>query len=324
MANFHAAVIAISIIAATSIGYPSLIAGPNWGFGTSSFLSSMVLGCLAAVPLIGTHHVLESSITPSCRAFHWTRIRTTDALFHTLGTRRNHKRQQPSEQHHKQTETHVVILVLTALGILTSTAEECVFRILLPSLLVATAAPSILALDTTTTTTILSILISAVVYGMFHYESSARASENCGTITGQCGMALYQSLLLSLTGTIVPCIVSHLLYELHVHVETWHTANTQLDYIQEQQQKQQMYDDNDSFGSIMQTFFYGFDREQVGTLSESDVQRAVSFAFRNEIVVPSMNEVRQHMKQFHSTRFNLPDFVNLLSDLYAKYGRKTS
>jgi hypothetical protein len=220
-----------------------------------------------------------------------------------------------------------MILVLTTLGILTSTAEECVFRVLLPSLLVAAATSSSVPVLDMTTTTIMPILISATVYAMVHFQSSARSSENCGVIPWQFGMAMYQSLLLSLTGTIVPCIVSHLLYELHVHVETWHTINTQLDYTEQQRRQQQQYDDgkegDDDFWSTMQTFFYGFDREHVGTLSESDVQHAVSFAFRNEVAVPSMEEVRQNMKQFETARLNFHDFVHLLSDLHAQYGRKT-
>lgn len=132
-------------------------------------------------------------------------------------------------------------------------------------------------------------------------------------------------------------------------METWMSINTQMDYTEKaclakvpkpdeleisQIQKEAGPNLNEKTLDFTRRFFYAFDYEHKGSLSQADVQRAVSYAFLQDDVQPTQKRVD---KLFHGVlkrrarlgladegnediqnRLRLPDFLRLLFVLKGK------
>eukprot|EP00541_Cyclophora_tenuis_P015296 CAMPEP_0116560296 /NCGR_PEP_ID=MMETSP0397-20121206/10904_1 /TAXON_ID=216820 /ORGANISM="Cyclophora tenuis, Strain ECT3854" /LENGTH=176 /DNA_ID=CAMNT_0004086223 /DNA_START=130 /DNA_END=660 /DNA_ORIENTATION=+ len=111
---------------------------------------------------------------------------------------------------------------------------------------------------------------------------------------------------LALNGDVLPCIVAHTLHDLHVFVKTWSEVNDQMDYTDQAVLKRLTPLEAEEVGRIREEagptltaetlafarrFFYAFDYEHAGSLSECDVQRAVSYAFLQDKVQPTQARV---------------------------------
>ena len=108
----------------------------------------------------------------------------------------------------------------------------------------------------------------------------------------------YGAIYLAGGGDILPVIIAHVLYELHIFVGTWKAINDQMDYTEASCQQAKiaaeskkpsrsparpnvssetnMAPETVEFG---RRFFYTFDHEHKDSLSLADVKRAVSYAF---------------------------------------------
>lgn len=163
-------------------------------------------------------------------------------------------------------------------------------------------------------------------------------------------------------GDLLPCIVGHFLYNMHVLVKTWHGVNEQMDWTEAAQQSlssflspeevREMDELKKQAGKALTPealegccrFFYAFDMERRRSLSLDDAQRAVSYAFFQDAhhLQPSQEAVSQAFARAlkkrkrgenetpgavqgteESQRLNLPEFLRLLFQLRAQvYGQK--
>ena len=140
-------------------------------------------------------------------------------------------------------------------------------------------------------------------------------------------------------GDILPCIVAHMLYDMHVLCETWTVINHQMDYTQEacrntlrveeelaiqQIQKEAGPTLNGEMLSFVRRFFFAFDYKHRGSLSLHDVQRAVTYAFLNEKTTPEPETIKNTFDEIiqsrdrsveeddKTERLELSEFLNLL------------
>jgi len=203
--------------------------------------------------------------------------------------------------------------------------------------------------------------IQAVLYGLGHIHPRSGVAENGLVVAVATVNAVWLTAVMmmaasddgssSLWLSLIPCIVAHFLYDMHVLAQTWHSVNAQLDWIEEnnsnmwnndndndstsrqRRQQQQVSPDNTTL-AICRRFFYAFDSQHCHSLSETDVQRAVEFAFLNPnstaaFVHHHHSPTTQQIKeQFYALcknnsddsrdgccRIELAEFVQLLSTL---------
>lgn len=122
---------------------------------------------------------------------------------------------------------------------------------------------------------------------------------------------------------------------MHVLVETWHLTNNQIDWAEDThplapEDIEGIRQIKEESGgaltvetlSFCRRFFYAFDYERLGTLSLSDVQRAVSYAFLQDEAVPTEDDVRRMFNAILSRRterggdrLRLAEFLRLLFSL---------
>ena len=119
-------------------------------------------------------------------------------------------------------------------------------------------------------------------------------------------------------GDILPCIIAHVLYDMHTLCQTWTIVNNQIDYTQESSMNQMREEEktaverlqrgtgitlNSETVDFARHFFYAFDNDHAGSLSLSDCQRAVSYAFMNDSIAPDTGAVRDLFEQAKDQRY---------------------
>jgi hypothetical protein len=127
---------------------------------------------------------------------------------------------------------------------------------------------------------------------------------------------------------------------MHVLCETWTSINSQMDYTEDAFQQRLDEEEEQAIQRIQQQagpslnmdtlnfarrFFYAFDHEHKGSLSLSDVQRAVTYAFLKKSVVPEPERVehvfekllgsREDTSSAPADRLSVSEFLRLLFTL---------
>lgn len=252
-----------------------------------------VEGVVAAFPIIflGTH--MESSDERDVCHVNFSTMNMVMMLF----GRREHDHSESSAQSYPPETPMLDALALsTALAIVTGLSEEVVFRGILPS--------TIFFLTQSVPVTLVG---QAALFGVGHVSPHASLGEN-KVISGlQASTGLWHGLVyLMAGGDILPCIIAHVLYDMHVFFETWMKINDQMDWTESAVRKRLPLEDEieirrikEEAGPSLSTetlaharrFFFAFDYDHRGSLSLSDVKRAVSYAFLQDKVQPGEERV---------------------------------
>jgi Type II CAAX prenyl endopeptidase Rce1-like len=244
--------------------------------------------------------------------------------------RRNHSQQQIANHPTLKPETPMThaLLFSTALSIATGICEEIIFRGMIPA--------AILYL---THSVLLALFGQAILFGVAHLSPGTTGGENkvIGSIQTLAGI-WYGSFYLLAGGDILPCIVAHVLYDSHVLFETWMKANDQMDYTEEAVLQRLTKADENSIRKIKQEvgsslsaetlaflrrFFYTFDYDHLGSLSKSDVHRAIAYAFARDEAQPTedrVNDLFDRLIAYRegilpdnlSQRLMLPEFLRMV------------
>jgi hypothetical protein len=260
----------------------------------------------------------------------------------TLFGRRDHEHPK-SERYigdhpnlHPETPMMHALLFSTVIAVLTGLSEEIVFRGMLPS-----------AIMYGTHSVAAALVGQAVIFGLGHHSSAATRGENrviCSlqSLSG----AWYGMVYLLAGGDILPAIIAHALYDVHVFMETWMQINDQMDYTEQAVLKRMIADDEKEIRALkkeagsrlsvemlvfLRRFFYAFDYDHVGSLSKSDVQRAISYAFHQDEEQPTEKRVNdlfdkilakrdEAMQGDMAHRLKLPEFLRMM--LFIRAHRK--
>jgi membrane protease YdiL (CAAX protease family) len=258
-----------------------------------------VIGVVATFPMIALGQAIEGSAR---RDAHYINFSTTNMVVSLFG-RRNKR---------TNNTTLNVVLWSTGLVLVTAVTEEVVFRGYVGSLLWQVSQHNLFV----------AWLGQAVLFGLGHVHPQSRPEENRLVAGLQFVHAALHGLVYVATGSLLPCILSHFLYDCHVLVSTWHGVNTQLDWTEEHsadtnQEQLASFADQLSLETraFLTRFFYAFDSQHASSLSEEDVQRAVAYAFATDAATPDQAKVHNAMQ--NRERLELPEFVKLLLDLRA-------
>lgn len=218
-----------------------------------------------------------------------------------------------------------VLMYASSVSLLSGLSEEIVFRGALPA--------AIFGLSHSIP---LTLAVQALLFGHAHISPQASRGENqvmCGlhTIHG----LWYGLAYLMLGGDVLPCIVAHALHDIHVFMKTWDEVNDQMDYTEGAVLEKLSPADEEAIRLIKEEagpsltaetlayarrFFFAFDYEHQGSLSEADVQRAVSFAFLQDQVQPSQERVHKLFRKIlgrrdspgPADRLQIAEFLRLL------------
>lgn len=261
----------------------------------------ILMGFLAAIPMISLGKVVEES---NRRDAHHVNFTTTNMVISLFGRRKI-----------PQSTTFRVFLVSFGLVLITAATEEVLFRGYLSTWLWNVTHGSLLA----------TWFGQATLFGLGHIHPHCRGDENRLVMVLQFTGALWHSIIYTISGSLIPCVICHLLYDWHVLASTWHSVNCQMDYVEQQEHESGWADDLTEFDDILQQdtkaflarFFYAFDSNRKAKLLEEDVQRAVSYAFGPDgTKAPLPIHVSHAMQERES--LNLAEFVRLLLHLRSK------
>ena len=264
---------------------------------TGSFGMHAALGIAATFPMIALSQTVENS---SRRDAHYVNFATTNMAVSLFGRR---------EEATNKVKTAQVLGLSFGLVALTAIVEEVVFRGFLSTALYSLSNHNM----------VFAWLGQATLFGLGHVHPKSRPEENRLVVGLQSTNAAWHGLMVMLTGSLVPGIISHLLYDWHVLASTWHQVNLQMDWTEEHALDDKQLTDrtelSEATRSFLTRFFYAFDKEHTGSLSEPDVQRAVAYAFMLE-TPPDQETVHEAIQG--RERVELDDFVQVLLDLRAK------
>lgn len=320
-------------------GHPIDMSSLHWN-GDNSFVSfwdfqmtplRLVEGVAAAAPLIYLGTQVEQSDDRDASHVNFSTMNMVMSLF----GRKEHEHKDESISHPPETPMMHALSLSIALAVVTGLSEEIVFRGVLPSAMFyfAQSVP-------------VTLFSQSLFFGLGHYSSQATPGEN-KVISGlQAVNGLWYGLVyLAAGGDILPCIIAHILYDIHVFMETWMNINVQMDYTEAAVLERLTPKDEIEIRRIKQEagpslstetlaharrFFYAFDYDHQDSLSKSDVKRAVSYAFLHDPVQPSnerVSELFDRMLQLRvandsskdlQERLCLPEFLRLLFLLKTK------
>jgi len=254
----------------------------------------------------------------------------------SLFGRRHHNRKKDNLHAHPtlypETLMRDALLFATGISLLAGLSEEIIFRVFIPAAVYHQSQSQLLALFS-----------QALLFGHLHVTPQASRGEN----RIMCGVQILHGLwfgiwYLLFGGDVFPCILAHALYDLHVFMKTWVQVNNQMDYTEEVVLQKLSPGDEEAIRLIKEEagptltietlafarrFFHAFDYEHRGSLSENDVQRAVSYAFLQDKIQPSQNRVSSLFQKIlrrrvqrpgtmakakQEDRLELPEFLRLL------------
>lgn len=333
------AVTTATAITFTASGHPADLSSIHWN-GSNEFYflwdfhfttTRVIEGVIATVPLVylGTH-IERSDHRDECHCNF-----STMNMVMTLFGRRAHDHKNNTVSHTPQTPMIHALFFSVALAMVTGVSEEIVFRGIFPSV-IFNFSQSIF----------ITLVGQAVLFALGHLSPRSSFGEN-KVVTGlQATNGLWYGLVyLATGGDILPCIIAHALHDVHVFVETWMKINDQIDYTEFSVLQKLSLDDEveirrikEEAGPSLSTetlaharrFFYAFDYEHRGSLSESDVKRAVSYAFLQDKVQPDEDRVSdlfetmlqqrdgKFIKKDSQNRLRLSEFFRLLFLLKAR------
>lgn len=245
-------------------------------------------GVVATIPLVGLGNLVEKS---DDRDASHVNFATTNMVIGLFGRRK-------SVSEPDATGSELVMMLSLAIALSTGLSEELVFRGYAP-----------IALGSISHSIPFALIGQAVLFAFAHISPTSSSGQNKVVGGLQFLNGLWYGLVYQLTGgDILPCVIAHMLYDMHVLCETWHVINVQMDYTQEAYQNKLNHNEEvaiqeiqDKAGPALNTetlnfarrFFYAFDSQHRGSLSLHDVQRAVSYAFLKDQVSPEPEKVEQ-------------------------------
>jgi hypothetical protein len=233
------------------------------------------------------------------------------------------------------TSSSLVMALSAAIAISTGMSEEVVFRLYIPT-----------AIAGLTHSLPLALVGQAALFSLGHISPRSTTGENKVVGSLQFVNGLWYGLVyLMAGGDVLPCIIAHILYDMHFFCETWMTINRQMDYTQEAFQKKLDPSEELAIQKIQQKagpslntetlnfarrFFYAFDYDHKGSLSLQDAQRAVSYAFLQDKNVPPpikveevFDKVLETRQPAHSTYFPPPDRLSVSEFLHVLLALKS-
>eukprot|EP00980_Cylindrotheca_fusiformis_P004528 scaffold961_cov122-Cylindrotheca_fusiformis.AAC.36 len=254
-------------------------------------------GLVAAIPLVALGNFVETSDDQDASHVNFA---TTNMVITLFGRRK-------SEDDPSATGSEFVMLLSLAIALSTGLSEELVFRGYTP-----------LALGSISHSIPFALIGQAALFAFAHTSFASSIGQNKVILGLQFLNGLWYGLVYQWTGgDIIPCVISHMLYDMHVLCETWHVINTQMDYTQEAYQRKLSDIEEvairriqDEAGPALNTqtlnfarrFFFAFDSQHEGTLSLHDVQRAVSYAFLKDRVSPGAEKVEKTFTRIIESR----------------------
>lgn len=314
----------LSFLSGNSIDLHSLHWNGSPGF--HSFLDldltslRLVEGFLATLPLISLGSLVEQSDKRDASNVNFS---TTNMVISLFGRRR-------SPEDPTATRTSQVMMLSALVALSTGISEEIVFRGYIPT-----------AIDSLSHSIPFALAGQAALFAFAHISPKSTPGENCVVGGLQFFNGIWYGLVyLATGGDLLPCMIAHMLYDMHILCETWSVVNHQMDYTQEAYRTQLDEGEEEAILRIQQQagpslntqtlsfarrFFYAFDYEHKGSLSLSDVQRAVSYAFLKnkknpkpetvEEVFERVLETRSHHDLAPIGRLSLSEFLQVLVTL---------
>ncbi len=300
----------------TSPDYHSLF---DWSMNQARLIE----GVLATIPMVILGSAIEQSDRRDASHVNFSTINMVISLF---GRRKSSR--DPEATSSTKAMTMAALIALS-----TGLSEELVFRGYIPT-----------AIETISHSFPLALSGQAALFAVAHISPKASSDEN--KIVG--GLQLLNGLWYGVVytvsgGDVLPCIIAHMLYDMHVLCSTWHGINKQMDYTQDAFQQELAASENGALEKIQQKagpslttdtlnlarrFFYAFDYEHKGSLCVADVHRAVTYAFLQDEVVPDSEEVDDvfdhllHSRDASSNnpqnRLTVSEFLRLLFTLKSK------
>eukprot|EP00529_Nitzschia_sp_RCC80_P019101 CAMPEP_0113467986 /NCGR_PEP_ID=MMETSP0014_2-20120614/15104_1 /TAXON_ID=2857 /ORGANISM="Nitzschia sp." /LENGTH=504 /DNA_ID=CAMNT_0000360325 /DNA_START=1052 /DNA_END=2566 /DNA_ORIENTATION=- /assembly_acc=CAM_ASM_000159 len=267
-------------------------------------------GILAAMPMIALSHRVETSEQRDAMEVNFSTVNMVLSLFgrrKSKGQDRDPTGSDPSE----------VMALSCGVGVATGVSEEIIFRGLLPSFIYSLSHSTPVAMAG-----------QAALFATGHLSPHAKPDENrlVGLLQFANGL-WYGIVYVALGGDLLPCIIAHMLYDVHTLCGTYQKSNDQMDYTEqasrskspewEQRAIEQMQQDAKMLGSdtveFARRFFFAFDEEKVGSLSRNDVQKAICYAFLQDEVIPDKNRIDELFDQLErNDRMSFPHFLKML------------
>jgi membrane protease YdiL (CAAX protease family) len=301
----------VAVVASFFGSSPLDLSGLHWNGGAdTSFFPffdwrltwfRLAEGILATIPMVTLGCIVENSDDRNASQVNFS---TTNMVISLFGRRKSVMEPMGSRSYH-------VMLLSAGIALSTGISEEIIFRGFIPTAIFSSSHSWPLAL-----------LGQAALFSAGHLSRKSRPGENrlVGLLQFFNGL-WYGSVYFITGGDILPCIVAHILYDMHILCETWTFINTQMDYSQktsqtvlDQKEERAIRQLQEGGGAMLNAetvsfarrFFYAFDYGHVGSLSLADCQRAVTYAFMNDKVIPPPQTVADLFRQVQQGRSSLP------------------
>ena len=278
----------------------------NWNFTPLRVTE----GIVTAIPMIALAHRIETSDQRDAMEVNFSTVNMVLSLFgrrKSKGQDRDPTGSEPSE----------VMALSCGVGVATGLSEEIIFRGLVPSFIYHLSHSTPVAMAG-----------QAALFAAGHLSPHAKAEENRLVGLLQFANGLWYGLVyVLLGGDLLPCIIAHMLYDVHTLCGTYQKANDQMDYTEqasrskspdwEQRAIEQMQQDAKMLGpgtvEFARRFFFAFDEEKVGSLSRNDVQKAICYAFLQDEVIPDKNRIDELFDRLErNDRMSFPHFLKML------------
>lgn len=296
--------------------YPFEISNLHWNeiqdfrslFDWQPSLHRLTEGIFAAIPITAIGRLMETSDDRNASQFNFA---TTNMVISLFGRRK-------SAMEPKASTTFQVMLLSAIIAVSSGISEEIIFRGYIPT-----------AISTMTHSLPLALFGQSVLFAGGHLSMNAEPRENELNGSFQLFNGLwYGGIYLATGGDILPCIVAHVLCDMHTLCKTWIQVNDQMDYTQESSMKCMGQEEKNAVEKLKHEvgvtlnpetvdfarhFFYAFDNDHLGRLSLSDCQRAVSYAFMNDKTMPDNHVVRDLFEQVKEKR-RIEDYAAEFND----------
>jgi len=265
----------------------------DWQLSSSRIMS----GILASIPIIAMGRTVENSDDRDAARVNFA---TTNMVIGLFGRRKS--AMEPTASAFFQ-----VMILSSLIAVASGVSEEIIFRLYIPT-----------AISTITHSLPSALFGQAVLFAGGHLTQNAEPGENKINCSMQFLNGLwFGSLYLMTGGDILPCVIAHVLYDMHTLCETWTRVNNQMDYTLESSRKFMREEEETAVQRLKigtgitlksetvdfaRHFFYAFDDDHAGSLSLPDCQRAVSYAFMNDNIAPDKDVVRDLFEQVKEER----------------------
>lgn len=261
-------------------------------------LSRVMTGLFATVPVIAAGRIIETSDNRDASRVNFA---TTNMVISLFGRRK-------SEMEPTASASFQVMVLSALIAISSGISEEIIFRGYIPT-----------AIYGMTNSLLTAMAGQALLFAAGHLSKDAEPGENMLNWSLQFLNGLWYAGLYQMSGgDILPCIIAHALYDMHTLCQTWTEVNNQIDYTQTSSQNNLCEEQKTAVERLQRgtgitltsetvdfarQFFYAFDNDKAGSLTLSDCQRAVSYAFMNDSVAPDANVVRDLFEQAKEQRY---------------------